>query len=368
MREHRSLPGVVGITGATGFVGMWHTAARCAAGLPTRLLVRGSHPWATRPPKRVEVVIGDLHQPEALRRFCAGLDGIAHYAARASYRASWEQLAYINIEGTRQLVAAAKEVPRLVCCSTTAVMIRDAHLHEVDESLPPREDNPDPYGRSKHQAEQLALQGHPGAVVLRPPWVWGPGDTNNLPTVLQPALQGVLLEVDRGRYLAEQLHAATLVRQVEGVLATPSSAGRTYFATDPKPRTYRQFRGLLLSAARLSPRLLSVPGVLLPALYQLDRRLLRGALRLSPGLAILGRREQTFSDAALRALLGDLEVVTEEEATDELRAWLDAVGGAKVVATGRKQGAAEALIQDTWRWLLEESVSLRRVAATLRPR
>ncbi len=355
---------LVGITGATGFVGMFHLACRVRAGLPTRILVRGSHPWAKSPPPHVEVVVGDLDDKAALAQFAQGISACFHYAARASFRAKEAQLAHINVQGTKNVVEACTvaNVPRFLMCSTVSTMIRAAKLDDVDESVLPVDSNPDAYGRSKVAAEKVALAGHAGTVVVRPPWVWGPGDTNNLPTVLRPALQGVYRMVDHGVRRGEQIHVSTFVRENEALVCTEASRGHTYFATDKVARRFRDFAELLLRAAKLPMVTQSIPGWLIPILFRLDGPLFQGKLRLSPATAVLARFEQTYSDKALRTLVGDLEVMDDAGFEAELAAWLKDMGGAKRVVRGRKQGADEELVAMIWQWLLEKSDSVKGVA------
>jgi 2-alkyl-3-oxoalkanoate reductase len=359
---------LVGITGATGFVGMYHLACRVRAGLPTRVLVRGSHPWAKSPPPGVEVVVGDLDDREALARFAQGIAACFHYAARASFRAPWEQLERINVQGTRNVAEACAKagVGRFLMCSTVSTMIRPAHLHDVDESCLPVDDNPDAYGRSKTLAERIALATHEGTTVVRPPWVWGPGDTNNLPTVLRPALKGMYRVVDQGRRRGEQLHVSTFVRENEALVRDERSRSRTYFATDKEARTMLHFAEMILRAAGLPAVKRSIPGWIVPLLHRLDQPVFKGKLRLSPATAVLARFEQTFSDKALRTLVGDLEVLDDDALVAELGAWLEAMGGPKRVVRGRKQGADTELVEMIWRWLLEASPSTARVAEAMR--
>ena len=60
---------MIGITGATGFVGMVHTIALIKLGLPVRILVREGHPYAQSAPAGVEVCVGDLQDRKSLDRF-----------------------------------------------------------------------------------------------------------------------------------------------------------------------------------------------------------------------------------------------------------------------------------------------------------
>jgi nucleoside-diphosphate-sugar epimerase len=359
---------LVGITGATGFVGMYHLACRVRAGLPTRILVRASHPWAKSPPPHVEIVVGDLDDKAALARFAQGISACFHYAARASFRAPWEQLERINIQGTRNVAEACAKagVKRFLNCSTVSTMIRAAHLDDVDESVLPVDANPDAYGRSKVAAEKAALAAHAGTVSVRPPWVWGPGDTNNLPTVLGPGLKGMHRVVDGGKRRGEQIHVSTFIRENEALVCTEASRGKVYFATDKIARPFGQFAQELLRAAGITTTSKNIPGWIVPVMHKLDKPVFQGKLKLSPATAVLARYEQTFSDKALRTLVGDLEVMSDDEFMAELRTWLTDMGGPKRIVRGRKQGADEELVAMIWSWLLDKSESVKRVAEGMR--
>ncbi len=72
-----------------------------------------------------------------------------------------------------------------------------------DETLPLRPDSVAPYSATKAQAEQLVRDASDDgfdAVVLRPRFVWGVGDTTLLPAIAEAA---------RGRQVRMDLRAAT---------------------------------------------------------------------------------------------------------------------------------------------------------------
>ena len=239
---------IPGVTGATGFVGMTHIAALCQAGLRPRILVRSGHPWSKNAPGELDVVVGDLHDLEALKKFADGLTHIFHYAARASFQATEEQLHTINVQGTRNLVAAAPDDVRIVFASTQAVVLRDADILNGDESLSTNAVDFDPYGRTKALAEELVTQRTNGFVV-RPPWVWGAGDTNNLPTVLKPKLRGYMRFIDHGRNRVETVHAANLVAAMHRVAIAEGLSEKDDLHTRSSACVRRVLRGRAVAAA-----------------------------------------------------------------------------------------------------------------------
>ena len=90
--------------------------------------------WQNEWQHRLEVVLGDLSQPQlglAADRFAAlgkGIGGILHNGAQLSQMASYAQLAPANVGGTRELLrlASAEEPKRFELISSVAVFEADA--------------------------------------------------------------------------------------------------------------------------------------------------------------------------------------------------------------------------------------------------
>ena len=97
------------VTGATGFVGAAVARALLHADWQVRALVRQESNRRNLDALAVELVTGDLTDPDSLRRAVAGVDAIFHVAA--DYRLGAlvpEDLYRNNVEGTRNLFAAAR--------------------------------------------------------------------------------------------------------------------------------------------------------------------------------------------------------------------------------------------------------------------
>jgi len=95
---------VILLTGGTGFVGGHVLKALRASGRPVRCLVRD--------PAKVsldsELVQGDMTDPASLERAVEGVDAVVHLVAIRQGKP--EQVDRIMCQGTRDLLAAAKEV------------------------------------------------------------------------------------------------------------------------------------------------------------------------------------------------------------------------------------------------------------------
>jgi len=177
------------LTGATGFVGSHVARALAQQGASLRLLVRASSRLDNLDGLAAETVVGDLLQPETLRRGLAGCDAVMHVAA--DYRL-WvtdpERMYAANVEGTRELLRIAREerVPRFVYTSSVATMGFLSNGTIIDEQTPVSLANMiGHYKRSKFMAEEEAIAagraGQP-VIVLNPTTPIGSHDIKPTPT------------------------------------------------------------------------------------------------------------------------------------------------------------------------------------------
>ncbi len=336
-------------------MGMVHVAKLVKSSEFVRVLVRQGHPWATRAPQGIDVVVGDLSDEAALERFSTDLDVCFHYAARASFKGDWEQFRQVNVEGTRRLVRACQDVSRFIFCSTQAVILEDRDILDGDEGLPYPDTFADHYARSKAEAEQLVLTEHNGATVLRPPWVWGAGDTNNLPTLLRPSMNGRIAYFAGGKNQLETVHALNFIFGAEACAASEKTKGKIYFVTDESPILSGAFSNEILEACGLEANTRSLPAALGRALAWSSKRDKRGNLILPRSSFLYMVRHQVLSDETFRADTGYASPVSRASGLKDLESWSNYVGGPKEIAVGRRRGASRSLVERTWDFLLNES-------------
>ena len=146
------------VTGASGFLG-WHVARRLLEkGWRVRALAR---PSSTIRELDVERVIGDLRDPESLRRAVAGCEVVFHVAA--DYRL-WarnpEELYRSNVDGTRNLLHSAREagVERVVYTSTVGCIGVPAGQPGDEQQPVTLNQMTGAYKRSKFLAEKVAVE------------------------------------------------------------------------------------------------------------------------------------------------------------------------------------------------------------------
>jgi nucleoside-diphosphate-sugar epimerase len=138
------------------------------------------------PAQADEVVTGDLHDPEQVRRLVDGVAGVVHAAAIPSPRPDEQAVFTNNVMSAYQVLDAAGRagVPRIVYISSLSALGFAYSFHgSSPESVPVTETHPyvseDVYGLSKHIGERIArttaLRWGPAVVSLRFPFL-GSGD------------------------------------------------------------------------------------------------------------------------------------------------------------------------------------------------
>lgn len=178
------------VTGASGFVG-WHVARH--------LLERGERVRAlVRDPVRsaqalaelagIETVPGDLRDEDSLVRAVASCGTVYHVAA--DYRL-WaprpEEMYRSNVDGTRNLLAAARKAGVERCVYTSTVGCIGMRKGELGSEDTPAglEEMQGPYKRSKFLAEEIALEFAGGGfpvVIVNPTAPLGDHDFRPTPT------------------------------------------------------------------------------------------------------------------------------------------------------------------------------------------
>lgn len=187
------------VTGGTGFLGANLVAGLNERGIEARILRRESSSSAALVGLSYESVICDvLADPADLTRAFEGCDWLFHVAAVSDYWRQKKELIYqVNVEGTRRVLAAAREagVKRVVFTSSLASMGIPVNGQLLDESATFNL-KPDlfPYGHSKLLAEQEARKAAEGGlevIIVNPSIVLGPRDINQISG-------SILLEAARG--------------------------------------------------------------------------------------------------------------------------------------------------------------------------
>lgn len=256
------------VTGAGGFIGS-HLAIDLA-GRGDRVTALDLHLDRVRhlaEPGRLELLEGDVADPELLRRALDGVDTVHHLAAaHLGVSAGEDEFRRINVDGVATLIGLAHDagVRRFVHCSTVGVygQLTDPPADEETACRPELV-----YERTKLAGEKLVLaaardEGFP-AVVVRPVWVYGPGCPRT-EKLFRTIGKGRFVVAGSGRSMRHCIYIGDMVDALRSAAESDAALGEVIIVGDDEPVTVR---GLVDEIARLTgarpPR--SVPLSLLSA-------------------------------------------------------------------------------------------------------
>lgn len=214
------------VTGGTGLVGPRLLARFVAAGIDCRALVRAGKEVAAG----VTAVQGDILDPETLPAALEGVTAVLHLAAlfrTADEEAVWR----VNLEGTRNLIAATKEYApeaRFLMSSTSNVYGESlAHPGREDDEVASTR----AYPASKIEAEKLLRASGLTWAILRLPFIYGDGDGHL--EALPPLMAAGDWHPARKLSLAHHVDIAAAFQ----LALTGAMDGRTVNIADDAPQT-----------------------------------------------------------------------------------------------------------------------------------
>jgi 2-alkyl-3-oxoalkanoate reductase len=214
---------VVGLTGATGFVGQRLAPMLADAGWRVRMLLRRDPvrpAWSGMDP---QIVAGDLGDTAALRQFVAGVDAVVHVAGliKAARRRQYDE---INTAGSIRLAEVVNELaPRAQFLHLSTIGAREPQLSG--------------YTASKRAGEEAVLGLLAArATVVRPPAVYGPGDRETL-VFFQMARRMFVPLAGSPDARAAMIHIDDLCSLLVALLSHPRG-GQVLTAADDRPQGY----------------------------------------------------------------------------------------------------------------------------------
>ncbi len=254
------------VTGAAGFIGR---------GLCNTLASRGFDvvPTVRCGPVGDEIAVGDIGPETDWRRALATQpEVVVHLAARVhvmkddeadpleSYRA-------VNVEGSLNLArqASAAGVKRLVYLSSIKVNGESTSAGQpfkADDAPAPE----DPYGISKHEAEQMLRQiaNETGmeVVIIRPPLVYGLGVKGNFSLLVRWIRKGTPLPlgaVHNKRSLVALENLVDFIALCADLRRSPRAANEVFLISDGEDVSTTELFRKVANAYNVAPRLLPIP-------------------------------------------------------------------------------------------------------------
>lgn len=313
------------VTGASGFVGGAAAKYFAQAGHEVRAMSRSETSDAKIVALGATPVRCDLEDVTAAH--IGDAEAIVHCAAFVEQWGPAEAWKRFNIDGTARTLTAAKEAgaERFIHISTESVLWRGQHLRGVDETYPRAPNSPYPYSWTKARAEELVEQADADSfqtIILRPRFIWGPGDTTLLPAIEHMTRTGGWMWINNGQAKTSTTHIANLVHAIDLAL-TRGAGGQAYFILDDGVRTMKEMISAIAATRGMTLPDRSVPSWLADTLAGVTE----GAWRtfnlkgepLTRFGAMIMSRDSILIDAKARRELGYAPVISVEEGLQQLK-------------------------------------------------
>lgn len=256
----------VAVTGATGFVGRVTLDRLVEAGWKVRALTRRDQPKKNG----VTWVSGALDNIQSLHNLCEGADAVLHIAGvvNAPDEAGFEAG---NVRGTASIITAAKDrgIKRFVHVSSLAAKHPQLSF----------------YGASKYRAEKLVGTSMLDWTIIRPPGVYGPGDTEMF-DMFRLAQKGWALLPPRGN--VSIIHVDDLARLLVALLPENEDVTAQIFEADDgfeKGWSHQAFARAIGWAIGRRVTTLHAPKFVLTLAAHLDRLFRGSKAKLTPDRA-----------------------------------------------------------------------------------
>ncbi|MDR1076319.1 MAG: NAD-dependent epimerase/dehydratase family protein [Xanthomonadaceae bacterium] len=245
------------VTGGGGFLGRALCRGLLERGHKVVTLQRRHYPALDA--LGVGQIQGDLADRNAVMHAVRGVDAVFHNGAKAGAFGSYDSYHQANVVGTENVLAACRMhgVSRLIYTSTPSVTHQAGHPVEsgTAQDVPYATEFKAPYAETKTIAEKMALAANDSdlaVVALRPRLIWGPGDQQLLPRIVERAKAGRMRIVGDGAnrvdttYIdnAAQAHFDAFERLVPGA----ACAGKAYFISNGEPWPMKDLINALVQA------------------------------------------------------------------------------------------------------------------------
>lgn len=294
------------VTGASGSVGSAVVDRLVSDGQQVRILVRRI---PGEIPENVEVSVGDLGDPDAVRRAMKGIDTVIHCGA--AMKGGWPQHKCATVVGTQNVLAAAGSfgVKKLIHISSLSpiqwIGRRDELMNE-ESPLEPKPEARGSYTRAKLEAERLVSRfasTHPvSTTIIRPGQIFG-GPIPLLTPAVARKLGNRWLVLGDGRVRLPLVHLDDVVEAIVLTMNLNLGTGKILQLVGDECPTQNQVLARLLGP---SARIIRLPRAIVFAIGKLSEISL-GLLRRQSPLSVhrlraaLSRR--TFTNARAKSVL-----------------------------------------------------------------
>jgi nucleoside-diphosphate-sugar epimerase len=336
-------PDITIVTGATGWLGralldrLTHGPFE-RPGRIRALVTSAGDRRAVAIDDRIDPIVGDIRRPAGLGDLFARLNGTVDviHTAGVIHPTRTSDFTEVNARGTQNVARAALAtgVRRMVHVSSNSPFGTNAHGADTFRNEEPYAPYYG-YGRSKMQAELRVLDAVAAgldAVIVRPPWFYGPFQPARQTTFFRMVRTGRFPVIGDGRQRRSMVHVANLVQGIVRAELTPTPSGRGWWIADAAPYTIDEIvatvgRALAAEGFDVAPNRTRLPALAGRVAERLDAAIQRTG-RYVPQVHVLGEMDKTIACdiSVARAELGYEPSIALEEGMRESIRWCLAHG------------------------------------------
>lgn len=232
------------VTGGSGFVGQNLIPLLIEKGYSVYALARSESAINKVEKLGAIAVKGDLDKQQAIADGVRNAETVFHLAASVDFFASEKVLYDLHVKATALMLAESKKanVTNFVYLSAASVIMNGRPIQNADEHFV--SDNIiDGYSRTKLAAEKLVLKANSTqfrTISIRPPLIWGKGDPNILPAIIEAIKKGQMQFIGGGLH---KIVTANVKNVSEALLLAEErgTGGESYFITDGEHVVFKDF-------------------------------------------------------------------------------------------------------------------------------
>jgi nucleoside-diphosphate-sugar epimerase len=256
----------IGITGASGFIGLSIVRAALERGYTVRVLTRKSNiPQLADLSDQIKIFNGDFFTHQNFGSFVNGLDAVINAAGEYAHSS---RMAAVNLDGPQALYKFAQNagVRRWIQISSVGAYGRvpGGIITESNVDSPQGE-----YELTKSAFDQWLLnqrgRGEMSCTILRPSIVFGEGMPNkSLQALIGTIKRGQFFYIGKTGAIVNYIHVADVAAAVLACLHSAVASHKTYILSDCLP--LEEFVQSISRGARVAPPGLRIPKSLAIAL------------------------------------------------------------------------------------------------------
>ncbi len=259
------------VTGATGLLGSHIVQKLRGQGRSVRALVRPGSDASLLESWGTQIARGDVTDPASIAQAMKGVTTVYHAAAQVGDWGKWSDFVAVTIEGTRNMLDAAKQVKlkRFLHISSISTY---GHVNGqglvLDEKAPPGQLGVNLgkwhyYSRAKVEAEKIAWECHNRGdvpvTVVKPSWLYGPRDRATMPRLINAIRSGKAKLLGDGN---NRLNLTYAGNEADGCILAATSdkaAGQIYNLSDDGFITLQQYFNMIAQCIGAKPVTRKVP-------------------------------------------------------------------------------------------------------------